>query len=35
MKKIGFMFGLIVGTVGTSLLFSNEKFSKMAQKFKN
>lgn len=35
MKKVGFMIGLVVGTIGTSMLFTNEKFNKMAQKLKN
>ncbi len=34
MKKVGFMFGIIVGTVGTCMLLTNEKVSKVAQKLK-
>lgn len=34
MRKAGFMIGMIVGTIGTSMLFTNEKFSKVAQKLK-
>ena len=35
MKKAGFMIGLIMGTIGTSMLFTNEKFNKVAQKLRN
>jgi hypothetical protein len=35
MKKAGFMIGLLMGTIGTSMLFSNEKFNKVAQKLRH
>jgi hypothetical protein len=34
MKKAGFIFGIIMGTIGTSMLFTNEKFNKVAQKLR-
>lgn len=35
MKKVGFIAGIMLGTVGATMILRNEKVNKMMQKFKN